>query len=193
MPVSNIRLDPVLDLAILKVTDATGKALTNLPAASFISNGSSLHLGSFAIILGSNQNSISLLQTMGTISQIGISFNVTTGDNTNNLPYFKIDTSVQPGFSGGPTLDLQGNVIGMTTAMDNTQPGALILPLSRELIQQSLESILSQGKIQRNVFGATMLNLNTYLADKLALKKFNGFLVQKIMSGSAASNAGLQV
>ncbi len=130
---------------------------------------------------------------MGTISQIGISFNVTTGDNTNNLPYFKIDTSVQPGFSGGPTLDLQGNVIGMTTAMDNTQPGALILPLSRELIQQSLESILSQGKIQRNVFGATMLNLNTYLADKLALKKFNGFLVQKIMSGSAASNAGLQV
>ena len=118
LTVDKIRLDPILDLAIVHVKDFTGKTMSDLTVAPFVSSESRINLGQFAIVLGSSQTNLELAQSLTTVSQKNISFNVTTGDTTTNLPYFRIDTQVYPGFSGGPVIDLQGNVIGMTTAMD---------------------------------------------------------------------------
>lgn len=79
-----------------------------------------------------------------------------------------VDARVMPGFSGGPTLDLQGNIIGITTAMDNTQQqAALVMPITQQLIQTMLENILSNGKITRNAFGMSAITLNTTIAQQL--------------------------
>lgn len=107
-----------MDLAILKVTDITGANVSDIQAATFVSTESAVHLGQFAIMLGSAQSSLQFMQTMGTISQKNIAFN-SSGDNSTSLPYYRIDASVTAGFSGGPTFDLQGNVFAITTATEN--------------------------------------------------------------------------
>lgn len=95
--------------------------MTDLTAATFVSQDSTINLGQFAIALGSSQSSLEFMQKTSSVTQKNINFNVTSGDSTTNIPYFMIDSTVYPGFSGGPTIDLQGNVIGITTANDNTQ------------------------------------------------------------------------
>gem|GEM_PF-5956606 len=75
LPVANIRLDPYLDLAVLKVTDITGNAISDLTAAAFVSPDSPLNLGQFAIALGSSQTSLDFIQKMTTISQRNVVFN----------------------------------------------------------------------------------------------------------------------
>lgn len=114
--VDKIWLDPVLDFAVIKLVHDTGSAVNDLSAAAFVSTESKLSLGQFATALGSSQTSPELIQKNGTISQKNIAFTVLTGDSSINLPYFSIDTTVHAGFSGGPTIDLVGNVIGITTA-----------------------------------------------------------------------------
>ena len=69
LPVSNIRLDPVLDLAVLKVSDATGNSVTNLTAAAFVSQDSTINLGQFAIALGSSQSSLEFIQKSSSVTQ----------------------------------------------------------------------------------------------------------------------------
>ncbi len=197
LPVTNIRLDPVLDLAVVKVSTATGKSLTGLPAASFVSAESPLNLGQFIIALGSNSSRLDFVQSVWTISQKNILMWLLSGDLTTSLPYYGIDTPVYPGFSGGPTVDLQWNVIAITTAMQNgdTQngytPWGLILPVTKEMIQATLTSIKLSGKIIRTPFGMTTIPLTSYLAEQLGSKKFNGRYVQKITPGTPAAEMGL--
>lgn len=62
--VSNIWFDPTMDLAIIKVTDATGGAVSDLQAANFVSTDSNIHLGQFAIMLGSSQSHLTFMQAM---------------------------------------------------------------------------------------------------------------------------------
>lgn len=116
--IEHIWVDPVLDLAVLAIASGNQNTTEKLIVASFVSADSPLSLGQFAIAIGSSQDSLNLIQKSSTISQKNRTFAVTTGDSSINIPYFTIDSVVYPGFSGGPTIDLLGNVIGMTTAIE---------------------------------------------------------------------------
>ena len=116
-PVSKIRHDPILDLAVIKITDASGANLKNLSTVSVTSIESPVLIGQFSLILGGAQIAPQLVATLGTISQKpGISG--ISGDISRALPFYGIDATVTPGNSGGPVVDLQGNVIAMITSMD---------------------------------------------------------------------------
>lgn len=197
LPVTNIWLDPVLDLAVVKVSTTTGKSVSGLPAASFVSAESPLNLGQFVIALGSNSSHLDFTQSLGTISQKNILMGTLSGDLTTTLPYYGIDATIHPGFSGGPTIDLEGNVIALTTAMQNATSNSnfqwgLILPITKEMVQATLTSIKMNGKILRTPFGISTLPLSDYLAQQLKLKKSSGRYVQRVTTNSIAATAGLQ-
>lgn len=190
--VSNIWLDPTLDLALLKVTDGTGKKLSGLQVAWFVSAESTINIWQFAIVLGSSQTSKEFIQSLGTISQKNITTFSNSWDSSMVLPYYRVDASIFPGFSGGPTLDLEGNIIGVTTAMDNMGQWWYTLPMTKELIQSMLTSIATNGKITRTPLGASLVSLTPTLAQQLGLKKFSWRYVQKTTPSSLASQWGLQ-
>lgn len=171
-PVSKIRHDPILDLAVLKITDTSGTALSNLPIASFTSVESPVALGQFALVLGGAQSAPQLIASLGTISNKPVVTGI-SGDVSRALPMYGIDATIIPGNSGGPVLDLQGNVIALTTAMDNAfAKGGWALPLSKELIQTTLSMISGTGTIHRTPLGVNGMNLNEFSAQQLGLKKF---------------------
>lgn len=129
---------------------------------------------------------------MGIVTQKNIPTG-SSGDSSTLLPYYSVDASIAPGFSGGPAFDLQGNIIGITTAMlQGPQGGALILPLTKEFIQTLLTNITSQSKITRTSLGVTTLVLNTYKAQQMNLKKFAGQYVQSVAANGLGAKAGIQ-
>ncbi|MEF2175160.1 MAG: trypsin-like peptidase domain-containing protein [Candidatus Absconditabacteria bacterium] len=190
--VDKIRLDPVLDIAVLKILDSEGKTPNNLEVAQLNNINSKIRIGQFTIAIGNALAEYKDSATFGILSGKGRSLD--QGNSSSNyIGLYQTDAPINPGNSGGPLLDVNGNVIGINTAITSVGQGiGFAIPVNKEFIQTTLSTIEEKGIIERPFIGIQYMDLNKSVAKSLKLDKFQGVYVQEVIENSPASAAGIK-
>ncbi len=189
-----------LDIAFLKINDAKGHKLT----AASIGDSSNVQVGDDVVAIGNALGQFQNTVTSGIISGFGRSVqagdssgNAATAENLDNL--FQTDAAINEGNSGGPLVNLNGQVIGINTAIaGNAQSIGFAIPINdvRGLIGQVLKS----GKFVRPYIGVRYIPLTADIASQFGLKVQHGAFVApssdpaspSVLVGSPANKAGIQ-
>lgn len=189
--VDKIRFDDILDLAILKVVDSDGKDPSSLDAALFLSLETQVDVGQFVLAIGNSLSNYSNNVTMGIIWWKNKELTI----NKNNLYIwlYQTDALVNPGNSGGPLLDIEGNVLGLTTAIMEWQGIAFALPISKEFIASTIKSIETFWKIIRPIIGIQYSDLTPSIQQEKNITINNGIYINDVLTDLPAGQAWLQI
>ncbi|MBI3900866.1 MAG: Do family serine endopeptidase [Chlamydiia bacterium] len=174
--------DSRTDLALLKIPGE------NFPFLTF-GDSEQLKIGEIAIAIG-NPFGLGANLTMGIISSKGKQdLGIAAYED-----FIVTDAAINRGNSGGPLLNIRGEVIGVNTAILSLSGGYMGIGLSipSQMTQNVIEQILDQGSVKRGYLGIVLQPLDKDLAEALDLDNQEGALISDVMKGSAASKAGLQ-
>ncbi|MBI4608559.1 MAG: DegQ family serine endoprotease [Candidatus Rokubacteria bacterium] len=172
--------DPKSDLAVLKI-DAPGP----LPVAE-LGDSDKIRIGQWAIAIG-NPFGLDRTVTVGIISATG---RTRVGVATYEA-FIQTDASINPGNSGGPLLSLDGQVVGINTAIVAAGQGigfSIPINMAREVMRQLIE----KGRVVRGWLGIAIQDLTDELAAGFGVPPRSGVLVADVMKGSPAEQAGLK-
>lgn len=176
--------DPNSDLALIKI-DAK-----DLPHLS-LGNSDDLEVGQWVAAIG-NPFGLQATLTVGVVS----------AKSRNNLDiaryedFIQTDAAINQGNSGGPLVTLDGEVIGINTAIATTTSSGYLgigFAIPSNMARHVMDEILSDGKISRGLLGVSLQSIDYNLAKAFGLKKVEGALVANVVKNSAADKAGLQV
>ncbi|HOK55636.1 MAG TPA: trypsin-like peptidase domain-containing protein, partial [Armatimonadota bacterium] len=176
-----IGADQMSDLALVKIE---GK---NLPEAKLASNDN-LVIGSTAIAIGNPfgfRNSV----TVGVISATGRTLQASNKTSLENL--IQTDAAINPGNSGGPLCDIDGNVIGLNTAIIPYGQG-MGFAISVGTIKSVVDELIQYGRVRRPWTGMYYYDLSDRAARHLGLDKPEGVLVAQVVRNSPADKAGVE-
>ena len=175
--------DPKTDLAVIKIT---GKNLPFVP----IGDSELLRVGDWVIAVGSPYG-LQQTVTAGIVSAKGRQ-GVIGGDGYED--FIQTDAAINRGNSGGPMLNLKGEVVGINTAIYSQSGGntGVGFAVPSKLIKQVLPSLQAGKKVVRGQLGVFIQDLNEELAHQLGLKQTTGVLVAQVNKASAAEKAGIQ-
>ncbi|MFA5134339.1 MAG: trypsin-like peptidase domain-containing protein [Patescibacteria group bacterium] len=189
-----IDTDPFNDIALLKI-DAT-----DLPAVE-LGDSDALKIGQTVIAIGNTLGEYQNTVTQGIVS--GLSRTVTAGDGRGQSETLEgivqTDAAINSGNSGGPLLNLDGQVIGVNTAISlDGQLVGFAIPINQA--KRSIDSVEEYGRIVRPYLGVRYMLLNEEIAKENNLPVDYGALVVKgsqasdlaIVPGSPADIAGLE-
>jgi serine protease Do len=171
--------DPKTDLAVLKIDPA--KDVT--PATMGDSN--QLKVGDWVLAIG-NPFGLSETVTSGIVSAKGRIIGAGPYDD-----FIQTDASINPGNSGGPLFNMQGELVGINTAIiPNGQGIGFAIPINtaKPLIPQ----LVSNGKVTRGYLGVNIQTITPELAAALKLQTTKGALVADVVAGSPAEKAGIK-
>ena len=173
--------DAMSDIALLKI-DAK-----NLPYAK-LGNSSVLKPGEWVVAIGSPFG-FDYTVTKGIISAISRSVG-----NVTYTPFIQTDVPTNPGNSGGPLINLEGEVIGVNSMIysrTGTYSGvSLAIPINT--VKSVVKQLRANKKVIRGWLGVAIQTVNKQLADSFGLKKPEGALVSSVVKDSPAERAGLQ-
>jgi Do/DeqQ family serine protease len=182
-PAKLLGSDPVVDIAVLKIE---GAHLEPLP----LGDSEDVRVGQLVFAIG-NPFGLNETVTAGIISAKG---RRAMRDST--VEYLQTDAAVNQGNSGGPLINLRGEIIGINTAIYSRSEDGGWLGISfavpSNVAKRALESVIKRGRIVRGYLGVSMTNLTPKLAEKLKTGSTEGALVSDVLSGSPAERAGLQ-
>ncbi|MDP9162649.1 MAG: Do family serine endopeptidase, partial [Pseudomonadota bacterium] len=181
-PARIIGRDTASDLALLKIDGA------NLPYVNW-GDSTRARVGDWVIAIG-NPYGLGGTVTAGIISALhrGI-----TGNGAYDR-YIQTDASINMGNSGGPMFDLNGNVIGINSALISPT-GASVgigLAIPAELAQPVIDTLRRGQKVSRGYLGVGLQPLDENIAASLGLPKDQGEIVRSVQPGDPAARAGLQ-
>ncbi len=177
-----IGTDPQSDVGLIKI-DAT-----NLPVLP-LGDSDNIQVGEFVIAIG-NPFGLSQTVTSGIISAKGRS-NVGIADYED---FIQTDAAINPGNSGGPLVNLQGEAIGINTAIFSRSGGyqgiGFAIPIS--MVKNIYEQLREKGSVTRGYLGIVVQQLTPDLAESFNLKENQGILIAEVTSDSPAEKAGLK-
>ena len=173
--------DPLTDMALLKI-DAT-----DLPFVKF-GNSQGVRVGDWAIAIG-NPFGLGGTVTAGIVS--ALHRNIGSGQYDR---YIQTDASINQGNSGGPLFDLDGNVIGINTAIFSPTGGNVGLGFSipAELAYPVIQQLRAAGTVKRGYLGIGIQPLTTDIAAGLGLPKDKGEIIASVEPSGPAARAGLR-
>ncbi|MCP5097694.1 MAG: PDZ domain-containing protein [Chloroflexi bacterium] len=183
---------PSSDLAVVQV-DASK---VNLTAVS-LADSDALQVGQIVIAIGSPfglQNTM----TTGIISALDRLFPSETGTNGGqfNIPnVIQTDAAVNPGNSGGPLLDIYGNVIGVNTAIQSPVRGSsgIGLAVPANIVNSVVPQLITGGTVRTPWLGIAGGKLTPELANQLGLNEDQtGILISEVVANGPANAAGLR-
>jgi serine protease Do len=108
--------------------------------------------------------------------------------------FIQIDAAVNKGNSGGPTFDLDGNVIGVNTAIFSPSGGSvgIAFDIPAETVKAVITQLKDHGAVTRGWIGVSIQPVTNEIADSLGLRNARGALVAEPQSGSPAQKAGIR-
>jgi serine protease Do len=172
--------DPDTDVALLKVvTDRS------LPYASFGDSGT-VKVGQWVLAVG-NPFGLDRTVTLGVVSGIG-------RDNMNLSRYenfIQTDASINPGNSGGPLFNMQGQIIGINTAIINFAQG-IGFAIPSNMTKQVIQQLLARGKVVRGWLGVGIQPVTAELGTKFGVNEGEGVLVNEVFENDPAARAGMK-
>ncbi|MBN2428873.1 MAG: DegQ family serine endoprotease [Deltaproteobacteria bacterium] len=173
-------LDPKLDLALLKIDVGDEE----LPVAK-LGDSESLRIGEWVIAIG-NPFGLEQTVTVGIVSAKGRVIGAGPYDD-----FIQTDASINPGNSGGPLFNINGEVIGINTAIVQGGQGigfAIPINAAKNIVPQLRE----KGKVTRGWLGVTVQEVSEDLGKSFGLEEAEGALVSEVAPGSPAANAGIK-
>jgi serine protease Do len=108
--------------------------------------------------------------------------------------FIQIDAPVNKGNSGGPTFDVDGNVIGVNTAIFSPSGGSvgIAFAIPAETVRTVVAQLKDKGAVTRGWIGVQIQPVTADIADSLGIKKAEGALVAEPQAGSPAAKAGIK-
>jgi serine protease Do len=108
--------------------------------------------------------------------------------------FIQIDASVNKGNSGGPTFDMDGNVIGVNTAIFSPSGGSvgIAFDIPAETVKSVVAQLKDKGTVTRGWIGVQIQPVTADIAESLGMKASEGALVAEPQAGSPAAKAGIQ-
>jgi serine protease Do len=179
-----IGVDKRSDVALIKI------AATGLPFVHF-GDPTKIKPGQWAIAIGSPfgfENSV----TAGVVSATGRT--LPDDSNSSYVPFIQTDAAVNPGNSGGPLFNVDGQVIGINSQIYSRTGGymgmSFAIPIDVALSVK--DQLLKNGKVNRSRIGVAVQDLSQPLALSFGLTTPHGALVSAVEPGSPGEKAGLK-
>lgn len=192
-PATVVARDPVLDIALIKISGNDFPYLT-------LGNSDSLEIGQSVIAIGNALAEFRNTVSVGVVS--GLARSITAGSGSGGVELLdhviQTDAAINPGNSGGPLLDLTGKVVGVNVAIaEGSQNIGFALPVNS--VKSAIESVKSTGKITRPYLGLRYVAINAQMKEKNNLPVDYGVLVKPgtdttelaVIPGSPADKAGI--
>lgn len=172
--------DPDTDLALLRV-----QVDRKLPAAKF-GDSNLVKIGQWVLAVG-NPFGLDRTVTLGMVSGKGReNLNLSRYEN-----FIQIDAPIHPGNSGGPLFNLQGEVIGINTAIINfAQRIGFAIPSN--MADRVIMQLKTGGKVVRGWLGVGIQPLTPELGEKFGVKDGKGILINEVFEGDPAEMAGIK-
>jgi len=177
-----IGTDPETDLAVLKVN------LDKLPVM-VMNNSEQVQVGDIVLAIG-NPFGVGQTVTSGIISALGRNqLGINTFEN-----FIQTDAAINPGNSGGALVDVQGNLLGINTAIYSKSGGSMgigfAIPVS--IAKQVLEGIVKDGLVTRGWIGVEPTELTPELAQTFNVSRQEGVIITGVLQTGPAFKAGIR-
>lgn len=177
--------DPVTDIAVLKVNGP-------VPAVVAFGDSSALQLGEWLIAIGSPLGNYRGSVTVGVVSGLN-----RTVEGTAQSGLIQTDAAINHGNSGGPLINLGGQIIGINTLVVRNTPGGdtaegLGFAVPSNTVRAVAEQLIANGRIEYPFIGISYTEVTPQLVAQMNLNAKNGVIVSQVTAGSPASNAGVQ-
>ncbi|TDR16293.1 Do family serine endopeptidase [Marinicella litoralis] len=174
--------DEASDIAVLKID---GKKLPKLA----IGSADDLQIGEWVMAIGSPlsfENSV----TKGIVSAKGRQIG-----SQQYVPYIQSDVPINRGNSGGPLINLDGEVVGINTLIYSNTGGYMGISFSVpiDVAMNVAHQLQTNGVVKRGLLGVGIDDVNQAMADYLGMEKPMGALVNQVSEGSSAEKAGIKV
>ncbi|AJE08903.1 Do family serine endopeptidase [Mannheimia haemolytica] len=176
--------DPLSDVALIQVEDP--KNLTEIKFA----DSDKLQVGDFTVAIG-NPFGLGQTVTSGIISALGRS----TGQSDEGYEnYIQTDAAVNQGNSGGPLINLNGELIGINTAIISPSGGnaGIAFAIPSNMANSLVTQIIEFGEVKRGMLGIKGGELNADLAKEFNISTQQGAFVSEVLPDSAAAKAGFK-
>ena len=178
-----IGTDPKLDVALLKI-DSKGLALR----AVKLGNSDKLRVGDWVVAIG-NPFGLEQTVTAGIVSAKGRVIGSGPYDD-----FIQTDAAINPGNSGGPLFNIDGELVGINTAIYSQSGGnngiGFAIPIN--LAKSVFKDLRENGHVQRARLGVRIQDVDKATMKALGLKNRQGALIPQVEAGSAADKAGIQ-
>lgn len=178
--------DEASDLALLKIM--TPDKLSYLD----LGNSDELRVGQWVLAVG-NPFNLSSTVTAGIISAKGRNMEIMEGEMSAES-FIQTDAAVNPGNSGGALVGMNGELIGINTAI-MTRTGSYegySFAIPSNIVKKVIRDLKEYGLVQRAFIGIVPGEITPILAEKLGLKTQAGVYVARVNTGGAAEEAGLK-
>ena len=174
--------DPDTDLAVLKIK------LDKLPVM-VLSNSDQLQVGDIVLAIG-NPFGVGQTVTSGIVSALGRNqLGINTFEN-----FIQTDAAINPGNSGGALVDVQGNLLGINTAIYSRSGGSMgigfAIPVNTA--RQVLEGIVKQGQVVRGWIGVEHTEITPDLVKTFNVQKSSGVIITGVLQTGPAFKAGVR-
>ena len=176
-----IGTDPRTDIALIKV-----EGRNDFPFVHF--GDKAPRIGDWVLAVG-NPFGLGGTVTAGIVSARGRDIGAGPYDD-----FIQIDAAVNKGNSGGPTFDVDGNVIGVNTAIFSPSGGnvGIAFDIPAETVKKVVAQLRDHGSVTRGWIGVQIQPVTADIADSLGMKNAHGALVAEPQSGSPAEKAGVK-
>ncbi|MGD1891324.1 MAG: Do family serine endopeptidase [Cyclobacteriaceae bacterium] len=178
--------DPTTDLALIKIDEE------DLPYLSF-ANSDQVKIGEWVLAAGNPFSYLNSTVTAGSVSAIGRSINILQNQYAIES-FIQTDAAVNPGNSGGALVDIDGNLIGINTAIAS-QTGSYVgysFAVPSNIAKKVVEDLKEYGTVQRGFLGVEIVGINARVADEFDLDVNQGVLVRNVVEGGSAEEAGIE-
>jgi len=173
--------DELSDIALLKVDGV------NLPTLKF-GESAGLRAGEWVVAIGSPFN-FDQSVTAGIVSAKGRS-----NGNQQYVPFIQTDVAINQGNSGGPLLNMEGEVVGVNSWILSSNGGYIGLSFSipESVVQTTLAQLRENGSVQRGLLGVMVGGVTREMAEAMQLDRPVGALVNDVSEGGSAARAGIE-
>ena len=177
-----IGTDPETDIAVIQIE---AKGLTAVRST----DSDRLRVGDFVVAIG-NPFGLGQTVTSGIVSALG-----RTGLGIEGYEDFiQTDASINPGNSGGALVNLNGDLVGINTAIFSQSGGnvGIGFAIPSNMVDRITEQLVKHGEVERGIVGVQVQDLDPELASAFNIAGNSGAVVVSVVPGSAADKAGLE-
>jgi len=183
LPATIVGRDKPADVAVVRVDD---HALSPLA----LGNSDAIDVGDWVVAIG-NPFGLSHTVSAGILSAKGRTHDDVKGlDPSGYFNFLQTDAAINQGNSGGPLLNLKGEVVGINAAIRaNANNIGFAIPIN--MVKELLPILLREGKVTRSQLGLVVDPVNDSEATRLGRSNHEGAWIKSVMPGSGAERAGL--
>jgi serine protease Do len=177
--------DPNTDIAILKIDNGDDLPMVKL------GDSDDIRVGDWAIAIGNPFGRLDGTVTVGVISAKGRSALSIVGGTPALQDFIQTDASINFGNSGGPLVNINGEAVGMNTAINPLGQGiGFAIPIN--LVKRVADEIIQHGKVAWGYLGILPQEITRELAESFGVEPKSGILVGSVVDGGPAEHAGLK-